>query len=170
MNESLKYTSTLKQNQKVVQKKLDRLIDEYAGNPVGNGYIDIIILREKYIDFINGLTELNLAIECVGWWCRAIDENKKNCGCPHGYGGPMTQFGWFSEMCHDFDEINKDAIDNLESKYTSSNVKAINELAATIIKDKRTMTYADGSYLTFQGNVCLTPGFWIRVPADWRRE
>ncbi|MCP3681313.1 MAG: hypothetical protein GY861_01360 [bacterium] len=170
MTDGPKYTSTLKLNQKTVQKNLDMLIDGYDGIPASNGYIDIIILRERYVDFINALTELNLAIECVSWWCLATDENKEQYGCPHGYGGPMTKFGWFSELSHDFDEIEKKEIERLECEYSSERVRRINEIAAAIIKDKRTITYGDGSYLVFARNTCLTPAFWIRVPDDWERQ
>lgn len=159
MTDGNKYTSTLKRNQETVQKNLDRLIDEFDGIPVGNGYIDIIILRERYVDFINRLTELHLAIECISWWCHATDENIGKFGCPHGFGGPMTQFGWFSEMC-EYHDIDKDAIGHLENEYTSESVRRINEMAAKMIMDN----------LAFQKRICLTPGFWIRVPDDWIRE
>ena len=164
------YLRILKQEQETFQRDLDKLIDEYEGYSVGIGYIDIIIVRNRIDSFIDALTNLGLAIESVSWWCNATDENKKKFGCPHGYGGPMTKFGWFSEMCHDFDEIDEKEIKHLERDYTKENIKRINDIAATIIKNKRTITYADGSYLVFEKNPCLTPGFWIRVPDDWRRR
>lgn len=163
------YTSALKLHQKTIQQQLDNLIEQFTGEPVGDGYIDIIIIRERYAEFIHTLTALNLAIECVSWWCHATDEHKASLGCPHGFGGPMTRFGWFSEMSFDFDEIAQEAINCLENSYTPANVKRINEMAAEIIRSKRTGPYPDGSYLEFQKDCCLTPGFWIYVPSDWRR-
>ncbi len=170
MNDMSEYTSKLKQNRLAIRRDLNNLITEYEGTPASNGYIDIIIVREKFEPFIGELTKLGLAIESISWWCNATDENKKQFGCPHGYGGPMTKFGWFSELSHDFDEIDTKEIEHLERNCTNENIKRINNISTAIIMNKRTITYADGSYLVFEKNPCLTPGFWIRVPDDWRNQ
>ncbi len=169
MTNSSQYTSYLTDNQSEIQKGLDKLIVQYEGNPVGNGYIDIIVIRERYADFISSLTDNGLVVEAISWWCLASEENKESYGCPHGYGGPMTKFGWFSELSHDLDEIDDQFIEQLESEFTQNNIELINDNAKEIIKHKITMPYSR-SKLEFQANSCLTPGIWIRVPQDWIRE
>ncbi len=168
MTDTHAYTSKLNQNRSAIRRDLNNLIADYEGTLVGKGYIDIIIVRDKVQPFINELTKLGLAIESISWWCHATDENKKMFGCPHGYGGPMTIFGWFSEMCHDFDDIDRTEIENLERDYSNENIKRVNDIAAAIIENKRTIPDSDGSYLVFENNPCLTPGFWIRIPDGWR--
>lgn len=152
------------------QIQLEKLIEKYEAYPVGTGYIDIIVLREKYSAFIDDLSKIGLMIEGVSWWCHATDDNKNSLGCPHGYGGPMTKFGWFSEMSHDFDSFENEILISIADKLNQFSVEEINDKAKNLIENKRTITYADGSYLTFKENPCLTPGLWIYVPDNWERE
>lgn len=155
------------------QMHLDGLIEKFQAYPVGTGYIDIIILRDQYVDFINELTELNLAVNSISWWCHATEENKTKYGCPHGYGGPETQFGWFSEMSHDFDDIEEIEHEHffiLDKSFDSDVIKEVNDKSISIIQNKKTITHADGNFLVFQNNPCLTPGIWVYVPDEWTRQ
>ncbi len=166
----MKYLLTLDTK---IQKQLDLLIEKFEAYPVGTGYIDIIVLGDKYIEFINELTDLGLAVNSISWWCNASKENKKKYGCPHGYGGPKTQFGWFSEILDEFDNVEEAEQQNfikLNKNFSSDIIKKINNKAKSIIKNKKTKPKADENYLVFQKSPCLTPGIWIQVPDDWRSK
>lgn len=159
------YLSTIDKQKQIQLEKLIELYDIYV---VGNGYVDLIIMKDKYSDFIDDLSEIGLMIEGISWWCNATDDNKSKYGCPHGYGGPMTKYGWFSEMSHDYDDLENEIL--VVDIFSQDSVREINEKAKNIIKSKRTITYADGSFLTFKDNPCLTPGLCIYVPENWTRE
>jgi hypothetical protein len=158
----------LKQEQ--LQRSLDRLIEMYDGIPVGTGYIDIILLRDRYQAFIQALTHINLAVEAVSWWCRVTEEHAAQYGCPHGYGGPKTQFGWFSKLCHDVDEVvDASVLQALDRQFTSEAIQHINEAALALIQHKQTMPYLEHT-LFFRTHPCLTPGIWVYVPDEWTRD
>lgn len=149
------------------------LLAKYAAYSSETMYGDIIVPRENVIEFIHCLTNIGITINSVNWWCNATDENKAKYGCPHGYGGPMTKFGWFSEMCNDFDEfseIENELFLSLDNNFTPETIKNINEKAIDFIQNKRTITYADGTFLTFKNNPCLTPGLDLYVPDNWTRK
>ena len=152
------------------QEQLDLLIDKYAVYSSDNVYSDIIVARENFVEFINGLTNIGIIIDSVDWWCNATDENKNKYGCPHGYGGPVTKVGWFSEMSHDFDEtiVGNELFILIEKDFKSETLKALNDNVKKIIKNKKTITQADGTFLTFKDNPCLTPGFNLYVPNEWK--
>jgi len=126
------------------KQQLDYLVLKHKGQPVGDGYIDIIVSRDNYAAFVEDLTTNKFAIVAVSWWCHCTPENKTRFGCPHGYGGPKSIYfdGWFSERSHDFDEVVKDRQkDEDEAEF----VKRVNDTAMDIIENKRTVPYADGT-------------------------
>ncbi|HPI20223.1 MAG TPA: hypothetical protein PKY56_07625 [Candidatus Kapabacteria bacterium] len=149
---------------------MDKLIDKFEAYPVGTGYIDVIVMRDKVVDFILELTRIGLVIESISWWCHSTEENKVRFGCLHGYGGPSTQNGWFSEMTHDFDNIENKILKGTTDTYKQSSIAEINDKAKNLILNKHTITYPDGNFLTYKDNPCLTPGLWIQVPENWERE
>lgn len=154
------------------QEQLDEVIKQYDLYIVnGKNYSDIIVLKENFEGFINGLTTIGITIENITWWCKATEENKIKYGCPHGLGGPMTKFGWFSEIVQEFEdlsEIETSLFNDLKYNLTPITIKSINDKAIDIIQNKQTITYADGTSLTFKDNPCLTPGFDLCVPMEWR--
>lgn len=153
------------------QKQLDELIGKYSVYSSDLAYGDIIIPRDNIFDFMQSLTNLGIVIDSVNWWCNSKEENKSKYGCPHGYGGPMTRLGWFSEMCHDIDEISsmeQDLFISLDTDFKIEIVKTINDKTVNLIQNKRTITYADGTFLTFQNNPCLTPGLDLYVSNEWK--
>lgn len=163
------YISTL---DKQKQEQLEVLIEKYAVYSSDTAYGDIIVPRDCFMEFINGLTDIGVAIDSILWWCNATEENKSKYGCPHGYGGPMTKVGWFSEMVHEFDEIRElyqDLFLSLDNNFKAETLKKINDKAIELIQNKRTITHADGTFLTFQDNLCLTPGLDLYVHNDWKR-
>ncbi|MDC1205472.1 hypothetical protein N8083_01335 [Candidatus Pacebacteria bacterium] len=127
------------------QSKLDALIDEHSASVVGDGYIDIIVLRENIEGFVNKLDTLGIQVNTLTWWCYCIENNDSD--CPHGMGGPVYQDGYFSEIVEEHDELDQKNPEEL----------------VEFIKNKKTK----GS-LTFQDNHCLTPAFWLDVPKDWK--
>lgn len=60
-----------------MQRQLDQLIEKYEAYPVGIGYIDILVLRDRSVAFINDLTELGLGVCSVSWWCHTTADNRK---------------------------------------------------------------------------------------------
>ncbi len=163
------YVESLERNKGFLQPKLDELLVKYKGQPAGIGYWDIITPRDNYISFIDELTELEIAIESVSWWCHCSPENEKKYGCPHGMGGPLCNYfdGWYSEM-PDYDKIIVDA------KFDST-VLDINSNALFIIKNKKTREYHfpenRGVFsLDFKKDTCFTPGLCLFVPEDWKNK
>ena len=60
-------------------------------------------LTKKCGDGINNMyTYTNLESISAEMDIMSTEENSKQFGCPHGYGGPKSNYytGWFSEMCH----------------------------------------------------------------------
>lgn len=151
------------------QAELDHLIRMHDGLPVGGGYIDIIVGRERSFDLIDGLTAAGFAVEVLSWWCHATERNKMTFGCPHGYGGPVAPEGYYSELCHDFDEASNDEIRRLDSEERDACVRSLNERMKGTIRTKTTTAMADGVSLSFQSDGCLRPGIWVKVPQTWSR-
>ena len=121
------------------------------------------MLRDKAREFINELTDLNLAVEAISWWCHRTPENEKKFGCPHGMGGPTSIYheGAFSELSHELDEIKEEVFTALKLDHSIEAVKLINQLAINIIEEKEKQPdFTD----------CQTPGIWVRVPEDWIRK
>ncbi|QHI73476.1 hypothetical protein [Aminipila terrae] len=127
------------------KKALDKLLLTYKIQPVGWGYIDCICIKENVFEFINSLTELGIKVTDITWWYHCVIGEKKEKGCPHGGGGPMSKYfdGWFSEMYQ---------IPNIKVKDNKEiNSYVFNEWPNT------------SDYLP-----CLIPAFWLDVPDDWR--
>lgn len=158
MTTDTNYISTLDRRK---QEHVDRLIEKYEAQVVGTGYIDIIVLRDRFESFINELTDLNVAVVSISWWCHATEKNKEELGCPHGLGGPQTKHGWFSEIIQEFDEMDSD--------YENKPIVTINYQAIKAIKIKKT-EIKDGTTWTFDKTHCLTPGLWLHVPENWTRK
>ena len=156
------YFETLESNNGILQQKLNKIIIKNLVQPVGNSYIDMIILKDKSQEFINDLTRINIAVESISWWCFCNEKNKELLSCPHGYGGPKSHFyqGWFSEMGN-YNDIEREALHELEENFTTEKIKEINKKALKIIKEIN-----NDKYFT----ECLTSGIWAYVPDDWKRE
>jgi hypothetical protein len=162
----MEYTDILKNDGLDNKKILDSIIRERKGQPVGNGYIDIIIKRENIDNFINDLTKHHFIINGVSWWFYCSEIGQKS---EYGLGGPKSKYftGWFSELYHDFDEIEiKQIMEDNKLNYT----EIINNKFKEIIYNKQTIKYFDGNYLSFQKDIELTPGFWVYVPEEWKNE
>ena len=131
---------------------LDRIIKEFKGQPVGDGYIDIIVLRQYYKPFAEVLINNGFLIEAISWW-----EYIDSVDTPHAYGmgGPRSKYypGWFSEVSSELDEL-PPANDVLAAIFEIIENKALGEYG--------------GKRITFKGTKSLTPAFWLKVDEKWK--
>ena len=139
------------------KEKLDEIIEKHKAQPVGHGYIDIIVSRDNYKSFISDLITNAYIVESISWWewCPGQKENQ------YGLGGPRSHFydGWFSELSIDVDDI------KLNHEMRSENIiEKINNIieAKTISFPKETVTFKQSNW--------LTPAIWLGVPGAWRNK
>lgn len=161
----MKYLEYLKGNSELNQIQIERLLEKYKTQPVGDGYIDIITPKDFIEPLLDGFTDINVAVECVTWWCHCSENNKNQFGCPHGMGGPKSNFfdGWFSEMGFEFEtfQIPNEKFQNLNYDNELKNkIESINNRIKMYLYDlSKAREYSE----------CLTPAFWLHVPDDWKR-
>ena|SRR5690554_526455 len=134
---------------------LDDILKQQKAQPVGHGYIDIIVSRDNYKDFVSDLVTNDFKIESISWWewCADKKENK------YGLGGPESIFykGWFSEIPVDVDDF------NFSAETTKTNI--IKDIIEKI--ETKTISFPDET-VTFKESNWLTPAIWLDVPDDWR--
>ena len=135
--------------------KLDQLLEAHKAQPVGTGYIDVIVQRDNYRALAHDLLTNDFEIEAISWWEYIEDSNQ-----PPSYaiGGPKSRFyeGWFAETCTDLDELST----------TGSATSALAQVVATI-ENKVLGEYA-GKLVSFKATRSLTPAFWLKVDEAWR--
>ena len=136
--------------------RLDKILEDYKVQPVGDGYIDLIVSRELYKQFVRTLLEENFVLRSVSWWewCSNNMESK------YGLGGPKSKFynGWFAELPIDVDDLNL-------SKLSIEN--AINLVISHV--DSKKIHYPN-EIVTFNDSIWLTPAIWLDVPDDWKNK
>ena len=139
------------------KEKLDAILEMYKAQPVGDGYIDIIVIRENCELFITDLTKNGFKITNVSWWEWCLNSNE----CKYGLGGPRSKYfnGWFSELPVDVDDFRFEKELKIEDI-----VKNINNRIAT-----KTIVYP-GEIFSYNQNSWLTPAFWVDVPQDWKNK
>ena len=132
--------------------RLDGLLEEYKAQPVGDGYIDIIVSRENYQPFAKALIESGFFIEAISWW-----EYIENIEAPNSYGmgGPRSRFyqGRFAETCTDVDDV----------PHSNNILDAVIE----IVEGKVLGEY-DREQVNFKKTKSLTPAFWLKVDKSWK--
>ncbi len=140
-----------------VNKKavLDNLLFRYKAQPVGSGYIDIIVMRENFEPFAKELIENGFDIDAISWWEYVDDIGKSN---SYGYGGPRSLFypGWFAETCTETDEVPN--VENPEGKLA---------VVINIVENKVLGEYGE-KIITYKNCSSLTPAFWLRVDEEWK--
>ena len=138
------------------KENLDRLLETHKAQPVGHGYIDIIVNRENYKPFIEDLVSNGFKIESVSWWewCPGENENE------YGLGGPTSRHydGWFSELSVPVDDIELPEDDN---------IRQIEKVINTI--EAKSISFPNET-VTFKQHNWLTPAVWLDVPNEWRNE
>jgi hypothetical protein len=136
---------------------LDNLLEKHKAQPVGHGYIDIVVSRDNYKEFIFDLVIEGFKIDSISWWERC--EGKKN--NKYGLGGPKSIFykGWFSEIPVDIDDFifpTDETIDNI-----------IGEILNKIVTKE---IFFSNETVTFIKSNWLTPAIWLDVPDEWRNK
>jgi hypothetical protein len=88
------------------KERLDTILELHKAQPVGHGYIDIIVSRENYGLFISDLIKNGFIIESISWWEWCQDGKE----CNYGLGGPQSIYydGWFAELPIEVDDISID--------------------------------------------------------------
>ena len=137
--------------------RLDEIIEKHKTQPVGHGYIDIIVSRDNYKEFVSDLVYNGYKVESISWW-EWCPEGKKN---EYGLGGPKSNYyeGWFSELSVEVDDIKLNQEIGTE--------KLIAEITNRI--ETKTILFPDET-VTFNQNNWLTPAIWLDVPDDWRNK
>lgn len=150
-------TPTAAYDQSMDKRELDEIIEKYKVQPVGHGYIDMIVFRDNYKSFVADLIKNNYKIESIAWW-EWCSEGKKS---EFGLGGPKSYYydGWFSELSI--------GIDNIELNEGITGEKLIEELTSRI--ETKTIFFPNET-VTFKQNSWLTPAIWVNVPDDWRNK
>jgi hypothetical protein len=136
---------------------LDDIFEKHKAQPVGHGYIDIIISRDNYKDFVSELVTEGFKIKSVSWWEWCPDKKENE----YGLGGPDSIFynGWFSEIPVDVDDF------NFSEDTTKENI--IHEILKRI--ETKTISFSDET-VTFNQSNWLTPAIWLDAPGDWRNK
>ena len=134
------------------QIELNKLLLKHKAQPVGDGYIDIIVLRENFKSFILDLYEHKFKVTYISWWEWCF-ENEPSI---YGMGGVRSYFydGWFSELPISGDEI----------KVKDKDLNFINSCI-----ENKTIIFQN-EIITFKYNQWLTPAVWLDVPRDWKNE
>ena len=137
--------------------QLDEIIEKHNAQPVGHGYIDIIISRNNYKDFVADLVNNGYKVISISWW-ECCAEGKKS---EYGLGGPKSIFYncWFSELSINVDDIQLD--DKIKAE------KIVEKIESRI--ETKTISFTDET-ITFKQNSWLTPAIWLDVPGDWRNK
>lgn len=136
---------------------LDNILDKHNAQPVGHGYIDIIIPRDNYREFVTELVINGFKIRSVSWWGLCEDKAESE----YGLGGPKSFFsqGWFSEIPINIDDFNFSSDTTLED--------VIKEIIIKI--ETKTISFSD-EIVQFNNSNWLTPAIWLDVPKDWRNK
>ena len=134
---------------------LDNLLLRYKAQPVGSGYIDIIVMRESFESFAEELIENGFDIDAISWWEYIDDIENLN---SYGYGGPRSLFypGWFAETCTETDDV-PDA-GNPEEKLA----------AVKDIVENKVLGEHGEKIISYKSCSTLTPAFWLKVDGKWK--
>lgn len=158
----MNYIEGLNAKCKPIKNVLDLLFIKYKVQPVGNGYIDLIIENEFVDGFIEELTKYSLVVEGISWWCHCTEDSQRKLGCPHGLGGPESEFfdGWFSETDIPMFEISSNDLKELNKNSTCEKIELINAKVVNSINEfQKNDKYSE----------CLVPTLCLLVPDEWER-
>lgn len=129
----------------------------------------LILLMNKLDPFVNDLSSIGILISDVSWWCYVDPDQER--GCPHGMGGPISDFydGWFSELQNDMYEVDKEVVATIIDAYDKQLIARTNGFTANKIREilKEPFRYTPTEYI--EENKCVVPALWLLVPDDWKR-
>jgi len=167
----MKYYDFLVRNHKEVIERLEELLRKYKVEPVGDGYIDCIVMKENLVAFIYEVSDLGILITYASWWCYVNPDEEIHTGCPHGMGGPRSIYyeGWFSELQNDLYGLEDKTIDKVLLSYDKQLIYTLNMNTLSGIKKilEKPFKYTPNDYIV--GNKCVNPGLWLLVPDNWKR-
>ncbi|GHV09001.1 hypothetical protein FACS189485_21120 [Spirochaetia bacterium] len=138
------------------KNKLDKILIENKAQPVGWGYIDVIVKREYMENFLREILNEGFEIMNISFWEYCSTMEIKN---TIGMGGPVSKFfdGWFSEIGRGYDvDIRNETIEN---KY---------KILMKMIKEFKCSNF-DGDF-SFENNETIMPSFDIDVPHEWHND
>ncbi len=135
---------------------LDRILEKHKAQPVGSGYVDIIVWRDNYQNLVQALVENGFEIESISWWEWCEKENE----CKYGLGGPKSEYydGWFAELATEVDDL------KLSDKEPQETIQKILNFI-----ESKTIGFSDEK-VWFQKSKWLTPAIWLNVPDDWKNK
>ncbi|MDQ0193247.1 hypothetical protein [Paenibacillus wynnii] len=166
----MKYFDYLNSMKKEFIDQIDYLLTQYKVQPVGSGYIDCITMKDFLKPFINAVSEIGILVSDVTWWCY-VDPSKSSTGCPHGMGGPLSDYyeGWFSELQNEIYEVDKERITSFLDSYDKQQITLTNQNTINQVEQilKNPFRYTPSDYI--DENKCVMPGIWLLVPDDWKR-
>lgn len=160
------YMQALQSAGESLQAAIERLMEKYQAQPVGNGYIDLIINGSDAPKLITELATLPVAVVHLTWWCLCTPDSKLQLGCPHGMGGPTNRSGpgWFSECVH-YPDFIVDEHGVLLDDLTPSPAALTQQCAQLVINYLQHTLPNEPFY-----SPCLYPGLWLHVPEHWQRK
>ena len=158
------YMEYMVANERLIRFGINDIQIRFSVFAVGNGFIDLITPIDRCRPFLDALSDLLVAVCGVSWWCHCIEDKPKTSGCPHGYGGPRNPFGegWFSE-CSQFPML--DVLRHVTHHEGLSAEEVVRQCNQTV-REYLEVTLTKESFYS----PCLTPGMWLHVPSDWKRE
>jgi len=136
----MKYYDFLNASKESIVEQVEYSLQLHKVQPVGNGYIDCIVMKENLDQFVNDISSIGILISDVSWWCY-VNPNQQSIGCPHGMGGPGSDFydGWFSELQNDMYEADKARIESIISLFDKSLVQKLNK--ETVYRIRELLNY-----------------------------
>lgn len=167
----MKYLDFFELNKKDIVKHLEFLMIKYRVEPVGYGYIDCIVMKDKLEEFIKEISNIGVLITTVSWWCYVDPKESIHSGCPHGMGGPKSIYyeGWFSELQNPSYDVDEKIIDNILESFDKHWIYTVNMKTLDGIRKmlEKPFRYTSKDFII--GNKCVTPALWMLVPDDWKR-
>jgi hypothetical protein len=139
------------------KEDLDLLLDKYKAQPVGHGYIDIIVSRDNYKEFAKALIYGGFRIDAVSWWEYLPSHDMET---TYGMGGPRSLFysGWFAETSTELDDI-------VFTGNPESNLNVVINLV-----ENKVLGIGYEKKISYQETPTLTPAFWLKVDESWRND
>lgn len=126
-----------------LKQQVDNAILTCKVQPIGNGYVDLVTIKDYILPFIEAMQKLNVRIRAVSWWRFSEWKNES----PKNKEAWKSRYfkGSFSEMLLPIKEFKKDAGYDAVIKYIQEDFPKSKDFSP-----------------------CLIPGFWLEVPDGWR--
>lgn len=133
-----------------VTSRLDRLLPGFRAQPVGSGYLDILVRHDDALAFADAVPDLGDELEALTW-----REYLENPAVPARFpwGGPLSRWfpGCFVEICSEWEPVPAELGLGQQRAW-------VHRCLAT-----RQITAPTGEVLRFTTWPALTPGFWLKV-------